>query len=679
MTQRKPALRGHSFLPRLEILEDRTVLSAWTVASAADSGAGSLRGAIAAAQGGDRIVFDQSLQGQTITLTSGELAISKDLDIDGPGADQLAISGNHASRVFDISGGATVTIAGLTITDGLAVGAPGTGGGIEDIGSNLTVVSDVFSNNEALGVGQTARGGAIHTATGATLAVAHTLFLHNQAIASNNQPVGSNAAYGGGIFTQDSVVTVTDTTFLGNLAHGGDNGQSGTALGGGISNQSRLTVTNCAFTGNQAIGGSGNMNSGNFVGLSGGGGIAGFDGGVLSVTGTAFTDNQAIGGSNNTNTTGASSPGCAFGGGLSTTFEVASVADSMFEHNQAVGGSGNMGSGGFVQVGCAFGGAIVTGGAGSLRTTPAVLTASKLTLCNNRAVGGADNSSGAYLGEAIGGGFCNDGNKLGASTATMSDCMIANNQAIGLQGADGGNSADALGGGIANAFGGVLNVSDSTVTANQALGGAGGSGGNGGNGLGGGFFNDGPSTAPLSLGAPTILTVLGATVTDNKARGGAAGAGTSSAGLGAGGGISSAGILSVLGSSLAHNWAIGSDGESGANGGDGLGGGLYISDGTASVLSTVIDHDRALGGDGDAASNGGNGLGGGVYVAAGTVLLVASEISYNQALGGLGDGDGTDGQGVGGGVYNLGTFLFDASSVIDHNHASTSNDDHFDG
>src|SRR5262249_46463146 len=64
------------FPPRLEVLEDRTVLSTLTVTSPADSGDGSLRAIIAAAQSGDQIDFDQSLQGQTITLTSGQLAIS---------------------------------------------------------------------------------------------------------------------------------------------------------------------------------------------------------------------------------------------------------------------------------------------------------------------------------------------------------------------------------------------------------------------------------------------------------------------------------------------------------------------------------------------------------------------------------------------------------------------------
>jgi hypothetical protein len=36
-------------------------------------------------------------------------------------------------------------------------------------------------------------------------------------------------------------------------------------------------------------------------------------------------------------------------------------------------------------------------------------------------------------------------------------------------------------------------------------------------------------------------------------------------------------------------------------------------------------------------------------------------------------------RGVGGGVYNLGMFTFDSFTVIRKNHASTSNDDLFDG
>lgn len=61
--------KRRSFVPRIEILEARTVLSTLTVLNNLDNGAGSLRDAIALADHGDTIVFDAGLGGQTITLT----------------------------------------------------------------------------------------------------------------------------------------------------------------------------------------------------------------------------------------------------------------------------------------------------------------------------------------------------------------------------------------------------------------------------------------------------------------------------------------------------------------------------------------------------------------------------------------------------------------------------------
>jgi hypothetical protein len=65
-----PSCRKCSFVPRLEILEDRTLLSTLTVLNNLDSGAGSLRDTITKAKDGDTIVFAASVNGQTITLTS---------------------------------------------------------------------------------------------------------------------------------------------------------------------------------------------------------------------------------------------------------------------------------------------------------------------------------------------------------------------------------------------------------------------------------------------------------------------------------------------------------------------------------------------------------------------------------------------------------------------------------
>src|SRR5262245_13761950 len=70
--------------PRLEELECRNLPSTLTVLNDADSGPGSLRDTIATARSGDTVIFDPSLDGETITLTSGELAFNQSLNIRGP-------------------------------------------------------------------------------------------------------------------------------------------------------------------------------------------------------------------------------------------------------------------------------------------------------------------------------------------------------------------------------------------------------------------------------------------------------------------------------------------------------------------------------------------------------------------------------------------------------------------
>ena len=76
-----------------------------TVTNTLNSGTGSLREAIDLANTNpwqDTITFDASLNGSIITLTTGgELTITDDLLIDGLG-EAITISGNNASRVFNI-------------------------------------------------------------------------------------------------------------------------------------------------------------------------------------------------------------------------------------------------------------------------------------------------------------------------------------------------------------------------------------------------------------------------------------------------------------------------------------------------------------------------------------------------------------------------------------------------
>ena len=79
-----------------------------------DSGAGSLRQAIADAASGDTITFAPSVTGPII-LTRGELPITTSLTIDGPASGRQAIDGSHLSRVFEVGAGATVTLTNLQI------------------------------------------------------------------------------------------------------------------------------------------------------------------------------------------------------------------------------------------------------------------------------------------------------------------------------------------------------------------------------------------------------------------------------------------------------------------------------------------------------------------------------------------------------------------------------------
>src|SRR6059036_1165082 len=88
-----------------------------TVTNGNDSGAGSLRQAIIGASPGDTINFAPSVT--TVTLTSDELVIDKNLTITGPGATRLTVQANSSvitARVFHISSSTvTVSISGITI------------------------------------------------------------------------------------------------------------------------------------------------------------------------------------------------------------------------------------------------------------------------------------------------------------------------------------------------------------------------------------------------------------------------------------------------------------------------------------------------------------------------------------------------------------------------------------
>src|SRR6266478_4348475 len=103
-----------------------------TVTNTADSGPGSLRAALVGAADGDTI--DATGVSGTIKLTSGELLVTNNLSIIGPGPACLAIDGNFPNTtnrglhvIKDLSNGLSVAISGLSIINGHD---PFEGGGI---------------------------------------------------------------------------------------------------------------------------------------------------------------------------------------------------------------------------------------------------------------------------------------------------------------------------------------------------------------------------------------------------------------------------------------------------------------------------------------------------------------------------------------------------------------------
>ncbi len=552
---RRSSRRRRSVIFRLEPLEDRTVLSPLIVTSSADSGTGSLRATLASAPSGSTIEFAKSVH--NIALTSGELSITTNLNIQGPGASKLTINGNLASRVFDISNNATVTISQLTIADGQTVGSNGggilnqagatlsldhvvltgnqsqadstgvnggNGGGIENAGT-LTVNDSSFTANVAslssLAVGS--NGGAIDS-SGPLLTVTGCTFTANQAIGI---ATGQGSGDGGAINNWASTVTITNSNFLGNQALGR------TDNGGAVSNEGSgpnisMTIVSSSFTANEAIGSNG---ANDITYPSGGEALGGAvdNVGTMTISFSAFTSNLAKGGDQGDNSSdgfdGGGFVGVATGGGVCGVFgATTSLANCLFVGNQAIGGHSAIGPGGDAA------------GGGFLGAVFATSTLTNVTFIGNQAVGGqgGPNSAG---GTGSGGGVYNGVN----SSATVSQCAFASNLAAGGTGGSGAQGGDGDGGALANGGGFGLVVSGligsgpdtSSLTLDQGLlifnlaqGGTGGAGANGGNGFGGGAF----------VGTSTTLVVAQSVIAGNDANGGG-GSGGGGNGLGEGGGV----------------------------------------------------------------------------------------------------------------------------------------------
>ncbi|MBN2024305.1 MAG: hypothetical protein JW809_16090 [Pirellulales bacterium] len=456
----RPAAGGR--LLRCEALEDRRLLTAYTVNSLADvvalDGVITLREALEAANTNapvcdapagsatqdDAIQFARDISGGAIVLGGAPLEIAGNVAINGPGAGSLRIDANHQSGVFSVGSGLHVSIVGLSI----AGGASTLGAGIYNSpGTTLHVVYVNLVDNVA------DRGGGIFNNRG-DLNVAFSAFS------------GNSAAEGGGIFNagESAHSTVTRTGFSGNSA----------GRGGGIVNElGTLDVDDSTFWENSAS--------------DDGGGAIWIGGGATIVAESTFLGNSASGAQGN-------------GGAVGCAEDVASgtlaIVDSTFESNTA----------------SASGGAVY-----NRRPIAATIVASPFLDNSAGLDGGAIANAGALsvsnsliAGNSAGrgGGLYNDG----FGTMSVAGATISHNTADlggGVFGDMHGtlaiadstitdNTANEHGGGIYNYHLGTMSLADSTVAHNTA------------GGSGGGAFNSG------------TLGLTRATLTDNAAASGGA-------------------------------------------------------------------------------------------------------------------------------------------------------------
>lgn len=277
----------------IELLEARIAPATFTVTTLADSGAGSLRDAIAQANGAvgaDKIVFAGAAKSGTITALS-QLTITDDLTIVGPGAGKLALDGNTAVRLLNVTDSTavlkTVKVSGLTFSRG----ASASDGGAIFSAENLEISGCVFINNLAGG-----GGGAIAETTG-SLSISASKFISNTGStqAAAVQATGSTAKIGGSKFFDNRATggkagaVLINTTgaiapVLGNCVFSGNSSaDDGGAVWLKHAGTNHAALSKLSFLGNNA-GAAGSQGGGLFL-----------NGGAVDLLGAKFNGNRAAG------------------------------------------------------------------------------------------------------------------------------------------------------------------------------------------------------------------------------------------------------------------------------------------------------------------------------------------------------------------------------------------------
>jgi hypothetical protein len=278
-----------------------------TVTNTNDSGTGSLRQALTAANDGDTINF--AVTG-TITLTSGGLPINKNITISGPGPDQLSVDGNQALLVFGVFPSRAATISGLTVRNAQS--------GILNDG-RVTVTNCVLSDNTYDGLSN--YGVATVSSCVLTRNLYDGLYSFQGETTVSNCVVSGNAR--GGLFNSVPFGPNNSVSGLGSMTISdsiiSDNS------GPGVWNYFFLTVLNSTLSGNSA----GDA-------IDGGGILSGTfksPGGVIVINST-ISGNSASGG----------------GGGIAIYYGGLTVVNSTISGNSAEGAGGGIASTGVVEI-----------------------------------------------------------------------------------------------------------------------------------------------------------------------------------------------------------------------------------------------------------------------------------------------------------------------------------------
>jgi hypothetical protein len=248
------------------------VQTTWTVQNCDDSGANSLRDVIENplnAKSGDIVDLSQlpllcGMLDSMITLSNGEIAVQQnDLTLKGPSNGTVTISGAHMSRVFHHTGSGTFALIALTIEDGYYHAISNAYGGCIYSQGSAFLSDVVLTQCEIKSDAGWAKGGGI-AALSATLVASKV---------SENQADGAGPnGYGGGVYSETSLVAKYSTINDNEAFNGTDYGRAGgmvarqgatlisstienniAGLGGGIVVGGPTTILNSTISRNSAM------------------------------------------------------------------------------------------------------------------------------------------------------------------------------------------------------------------------------------------------------------------------------------------------------------------------------------------------------------------------------------------------------------------------------------------